>query len=62
MSKTREQVKADLIAQGKSVVDWAREHGFNVWSVRAVLYGHNKGHRGQCHHIAVALGIKALPE
>ncbi|MFV0410925.1 MAG: DNA-binding protein [Paracoccus sp. (in: a-proteobacteria)] len=62
MSKTAHQVKSELIAQGKSVPDWAKEYGFPVRSVRAVIYGHNKGLRGQSHRIAVALGMKARPE
>jgi gp16 family phage-associated protein len=43
---------------GKSVVDWAREHGFSVALVYLVLGGHRKCQRGQSHRIAVKLGIK----
>lgn len=62
MSKTAQQVRSELVAHGKTVPDWAKEHGFPVRSVRAVIYGHNKGLRGQSHQIAVALGMKARPE
>ena len=55
-------MKADLQAQGKSIPEWAEAHGFPVRAVRAVLYGHNKGYRGQAHKIAVDLGLKAKPE
>lgn len=62
LSKTAIEVKADLQAQGKSIPEWAEAHGFPVRAVRAVLYGHNKGYRGQAHKIAVDLGLKAKPE
>jgi gp16 family phage-associated protein len=47
-----------LRGAGKSVPEWAEENGFNVRAVRAVIYGHNKGHYGTAHRIAVALGLK----
>ena len=58
MSKTPEEVKQKLRAKGLTVQQWATGQGFNVRAVRAVLYGHNKGHYGQAHKIAVALGMK----
>ena len=58
MSKTRQQVRSELVLQGKTVVQWAKEHGFPVRSVRAVLYGQNQGRYGQAHVIAVSLGLK----
>lgn len=39
---------------------WAKENGFPVRAVRAVIYGHNKGNFGRAHRIAVALKIKAV--
>jgi len=51
-----------LLKQGKTLPEWARENGFPVRSVRAVVYGHNKGNFGQAHRIAVGLGLKAKPE
>lgn len=58
MSKSAQQVRAELVAKGKNIPQWARENGFPVRSVRAVLYGHNKGNFGKAHDIAVALGLK----
>ena len=58
MSKSKAEVRAELRAAGKTLPQWAEEHGFDVRNVRAVLYGHNKGHWGQAHKIAVALGLK----
>ena len=58
-SKVAQSVKDQLLAQGKTIPQWAAENGFNVCSVRAVIYGHNKGNFGNAHKIAVALGIKA---
>ena len=43
---------------GKSVVDFAREHGFCAGLVYEVLNGKRRCLRGQSHKIAVLLGIK----
>lgn len=51
-----------LRAAGKSVPQWAKENGFSIRAVRAVIYGHNKGNYGTSHKIAVALGIKDPPD
>lgn len=58
--QTTETVKR-LRAEGTTVPDWAKRNGFPVRAVRAVISGHNKGHYGQAHKIAVALGIKGTP-
>jgi gp16 family phage-associated protein len=55
--QTTDTVKR-LRSEGTTVPEWARKHGFPVRAVRAVISGHNKGHYGQAHKIAVALGIK----
>jgi len=47
-----------LHSEGKTVVAWAKEHGFNVRAVRAVIHGHNKGQYGNAFRIAHALGMK----
>ncbi|MGC3987826.1 MAG: DNA-binding protein [Pseudorhodoferax sp.] len=47
--------------QGVSVVDWAREHGFDVHLVYGVLSGRSRASRGESHRIAIALGLKAVP-
>lgn len=60
-SKALSPVVRRLWAEGKTVPQWAREQGFNVRAVRAVISGQNKGHYGQAHNIAVALGLKASP-
>ncbi len=54
----RKQARRALREAGISVAHWADENGFSRASVRAVLYGHTKGTRGESHRIAVALGIK----
>jgi gp16 family phage-associated protein len=43
---------------GKSVVSWAKEHGFTPSLVYMVLSGRRRALRGQSHRIAVGLGIK----
>lgn len=55
-------VKATFEAEGISISEWARDHGFNVITVYRVLSGRVKGKRGEAHKIAVALGIKEEPK
>jgi gp16 family phage-associated protein len=57
----RNQVRQRFRAEGVSITEWAKEHGFNRDSVYSVLRGHTAGDRGQAHRIAVALGLKASP-
>lgn len=56
--KTREEVQAWFQSQGISIADWAMEHGFSAALTREVIKG-RRCIRGQSHHIAVALGMKA---
>ena len=58
MSKRTTDTVQKLRKEGKTIPQWAKENGFPVRAVRAVVYGHNKGHYGQAHSIAVALGLK----
>lgn len=60
--KTPEQVKADFAAAGISISEWSRDHGFHRMTVVDLLRGRRLGLRGQTHHCAVALGLKAAPE
>ena len=62
MSKTTDQVREEFRARGVAITEWSRAHGFPVRSVRAVIYGYNKGYRGQSHKSAVALGMKEPPK
>lgn len=55
---SREQVLAEMRRRGQSVAGWARDQGYSLASVYALLYGNNKGHRGTSHEIAVRLGMK----
>ena len=56
--KTREEVQTWFQSQGISISDWAMEHGFSAALTREVIKG-RRCIRGQSHHIAVALGMKA---
>lgn len=56
--------KADAIRQefarrGVSISAWARAHGYSKQLVYQVLAGRKRCIRGQCHEIAVRLGLKA---
>lgn len=55
--------KADAIRQefarrGVSISEWARAHGYSKQLVYQVLAGRKRCVRGQCHEIAVRLGLK----
>ena len=56
---TPEAARAALSRQGKSVAQWARENGFKLSLVYAVLEGRAKGTCGKSHNISVLLGLKA---
>jgi gp16 family phage-associated protein len=60
MSKvlTREEARARLRRSGRSLLEIAREQGVSEQVARRVLSGRLKGHRGDAHRIAVALGLK----
>jgi gp16 family phage-associated protein len=55
---TPQQAKEKLRKKGISTKQWAKDNGFDYSITINVLNGANKGHRGQAHKIAVALGIK----
>jgi len=55
--KTTKQVRDEFNRTGKSITDWAREHGYKDSLVFEVLRG-RKCLRGKSHEIAVLLGLK----
>ena len=57
MRKTPEQVREQFVRDGRSISEWAREHGYSRRLVVYVLCG-GRARRGESHDIAVALGIK----
>ncbi|HML92218.1 MAG TPA: DNA-binding protein [Methyloceanibacter sp.] len=57
----RRKVRAQFDAEGVTISEWARAHGFNCLTVYRVLAGSVKGKRGESHRIAVALGLKNAP-
>ncbi len=56
---TPKTFKASLRRQGKTIRQWADEHGFPVRAVYRVLNGLDKANFGRAHDIAVAIGLKA---
>lgn len=58
---TPDEARAWLIEHGTTHKMVAQSLGVNMETVRDVLYGVNKGNRGQGHKVAVALRIKAPP-
>ncbi|RQO63616.1 DNA-binding protein [Paucibacter sp. KBW04] len=57
-NKTPADVKKELSRKGVSVAGWARKHSVPQQTVRDLLSGKAKGHRGIAHRAAVLLGIK----
>jgi len=56
--KEPEEARADLVRRGKTVREWAREHGVHEKTVYEVLAGRKQGRYGEAHRVAVLLGIK----
>lgn len=61
MAANASQVKARFKAEGITIAQWARQHGFSVVMVYRVLDGKVKGAWGDAYKIAVALGLKKRP-
>ncbi|WP_313401726.1 DNA-binding protein [Stenotrophomonas sp.] len=57
-TRTPKQAKEWLAKQGKTVQEFAREHGLDPFTCYQVLSGKKKGMRGESHRAAVLLGIK----
>ena len=55
---TPEKVKAKLRAEGITITQWAKEHGYPRDAVYRVLNGVEKAAYGRGHNIAVDLGLK----
>ena len=53
-----EDVRAEFARRGLSISAWARSHGYSAQLVYQVLSGRRGCLRGQCHEIAVRLGLK----
>lgn len=56
--KTGAEVRAEFSRRGLSISAWARSHGYSAQLVYQVLAGRRGCVRGQCHEIAVRLGLK----
>ena len=57
-TRTPKEVGEDLRRRGISVSGWARKHKLPEQTVRDLLSGKAKGHRGLAHRAAVLLGLK----
>lgn len=57
-SRTPQAAKEELRQRGETIKSFADENGFPYRTVQAVLSGTNKGHHGEAHKVAVALGLK----
>jgi len=58
----REKLRQMFVEDGLTVAQWARDHGFSVPLVYAVLNGRNLASRGESFRIAVALGLREAPK
>ena len=61
-AKTVQQIRDEFLQEGITVASWADQHGFNRATVNQVLTGRNAATYGVGHLIAVALGLKLLPD
>lgn len=52
------EVRAWFSRCGISIAEWAQSNGFASATVYALLAGRCRGHRGEAHRAAVALGLK----
>lgn len=59
---TPDQVRQRLQRQGKTLTQWAAEHGYRRQEVYRVMGGQSKATFGKGHEIAVALGLKVPDE
>lgn len=51
-------VRSRFYLRGQTVAEWARLNGFDERNVYSVLSGRSRASRGQCHLIAIELGLK----
>ncbi|HEJ2039539.1 DNA-binding protein [Pseudomonas aeruginosa] len=59
--QTPESANAWFVTHGINKSAWARELGIDRMTMVDLLRGRLKGLRGDAHHAAVALGLKANP-
>lgn len=57
-TKSPAAAKLEIQAKGMTLKAWAESQGFKYRTVSEVVRGVNKGHYGEGHRVAVALGIK----
>lgn len=60
--QTPTSANAWFVSHGICKAHWAQAQGFDRMTVVDLLRGRLKGLRGEAHHAAVALGLKANPE
>nr|VFK58299.1 MAG: phage-associated protein, BcepMu gp16 family [Candidatus Kentron sp. UNK]VFK68355.1 MAG: phage-associated protein, BcepMu gp16 family [Candidatus Kentron sp. UNK] len=58
MIKTEQEIREAFRQAGISIAAWANANGFAPNLVYDVLAGRRPAIRGQCHNIAVKLGLK----
>lgn len=63
MSKTREKIRREFARKGLSYSAWAKQHGYSPNMVIEIINDDDanpkrKCIRGECHNIAVSLGLK----
>lgn len=55
---TPDEVRQKLRSQGKTLTDFANEHGYRRDAVYRVMSGKDKAWYGRAHEIATKLGLK----
>lgn len=59
---TADQVRQRLRQRGRTLTQWAADHGYDRKAVYRVMSGTDKAYYGNAHKIAVALGLKVADE
>jgi len=59
---TPDQVRQRLRQRGRTLTQWAADHGFDRKAVYRVMNGTDKAYYGNAHKIAVELGLKVTEE
>lgn len=59
--RTAQEAREWLVANGITVVQFAKTHALPVYTVKDVLLGRSKARTGMAHAAAVALGMKPNP-
>lgn len=62
ISNEKDRIYSMLYGQGKTLKQWAKEHGFSYQTTIRVVNGISRANRGESLQIALKLGLKTIGE